>query len=134
MRSGRSCRSTACRNSSGSVRGGWAVMRGNSTRSGPEPELQPAGDLEVVEHLVADAGSEIVFAIRRGAELEVIPDVAPERDPVVDRMGESDGQRDHEARVAVSLLRIDDHETEARREQQSRRDLLRAPDEVVGGA
>src|SRR5688572_30625737 len=120
MRSGLSCRSTACRNSSGSVRGGWTVMRAGSTRSGPEPELEPAGDLEMVEHLVADAGGEITFALGLGTKLKVVPDLAAERDPVVHRMREAHRQRDYEARVAVPHLRIDDHEPEARREQEPR--------------
>src|SRR5574339_1323620 len=108
MRSGRSCRSTAWRNSSGSVRGCWTVMRKGSARSWPEPELEPAGNLEMVEHLVADTRSEVVFALRFGAELEVVPDVPAERDPVVHRVREADRQRDHEARVAVPHLRVDD--------------------------
>src|SRR5688500_15469243 len=93
MNSGRSCRSTAWRNSSGTVRG---VIRGGGPASWRwliDPELDSRAHLEVVEERVLErARAAVADLLGRAAEYHVVADLAADRDPVPHRVREAHSQ------------------------------------------
>jgi hypothetical protein len=86
----------------------------------------------MVEQLVSQTGRELFRRVRGRAELDVIAHLAPERDPVVHRVGEAYRKRNHEVDVPVAFLRVHDHEAESGGEHEPGGDLLVPAQEEVG--